>query len=321
MAGSALDSSLCECFPAAGAPAAGGSDEGDGRSVVSLTVARVCAPPGLDVPAVDVGAHWSVVHCFDMAGAGVVNGKVRVQISFEQIKWTNYIYAADGSGSRSTIESPYLWTIFFKLDGESAHANSRGRLLGIPITSATRGSHGNLGVARIESASPLLIPASIGQWSDILVPIPVISECRKSSSVEETAIAGVAAVLMQVRGFSDHRAEIAHRMLNYAVRSAIVELFSWGRLHEVAAKLPERISGAIGVAEKFWRKSWSEPENFDQVIDHAIFWWSIPWSEAVQGDGLPALTEKHNIFTHRHAPGWWEEWELKGAVAVQKLPA
>lgn len=248
-----------------------------------------------------------------------MSGSLRVWASFDEIGWTNYIYAVEGRGPFSSVESPYLWTTFFKMDGESIQINNRGKLLGYPIVAATRGGCGNLGVARIESSQRVPIPPSIGRWSDTLLAIPGIAGRERLRAIDTIAIVGVATVLMRENGLSAHRTEVAHRILNHTVRAAIVGLFPGSNVHDVTALLPGRVARAVVVAEKSWRNKWPEEKYFDQVIDHATFMWSISSTGIAHGRLSSAVPGGRSIFTHRYAPGWWEGWELKGAVGFSEF--
>jgi hypothetical protein len=78
---------------------------------------------------------------------------------------------------------PYLWTAFFKIDGDTVEVDARSPddplvhkhlyLLRGPCTFvATPGSHDNLGVTGVHAGDDVLIPAAVGRRAFTLRPIP-----------------------------------------------------------------------------------------------------------------------------------------------------
>ena len=75
---------------------------------------------------------------------------------------------ADGIGDAE----PYLWTIFFKIDGETIkHAPNSLVLTGDAVFHFGPGSHGNLGTKSVNAGQTVQIPAAIGEWHIQLQPI------------------------------------------------------------------------------------------------------------------------------------------------------
>ena len=68
---------------------------------------------------------------------------------------------ADGIGDAE----PYLWTIFFKIDGETIkQAPGLPVLTGNAVFQFGPGSHGNLGTRSVDPGETVQIPAAIGEW-------------------------------------------------------------------------------------------------------------------------------------------------------------
>lgn len=117
---------------------------------------------------------------------------------------------------RARRKPPYLWTVFFKLDGSGLSLSPEFELKGEVQFHFTHGSHGNLGTVTVGEAVP--ISSYLGHWETSLEPIPV-----PFFDYEMPGILGVVAVLMQENNVSDIGAEAGHQALNDFVQEAIQE--------------------------------------------------------------------------------------------------
>src|SRR3954454_13449038 len=91
---------------------------------------------------------------------------LRVAIDLERIHCYD---EGDGWGNAE----PYLWTVFFKVDGDSVALTEGLTLTGHATVSGTPGSHGNLGDTDVDEGDDVPIPSAIGQWDTLMKPIPV----------------------------------------------------------------------------------------------------------------------------------------------------
>jgi hypothetical protein len=90
----------------------------------------------------------------------------------------------DGWGSAE----PYLWPVFFKIDGETVSMTDALKLSGTPTVVGTYGNHGNLGNTDVDAGDTIPIPESLGSWKTTLKPIPVPTSL--SSLVDDVAGVG-----------------------------------------------------------------------------------------------------------------------------------
>lgn len=80
---------------------------------------------------------------------------------------------------------PYLWTVFFKVDGDTALVNtddpSHVFLQGVPTVVTTPGNHGNRGTSDVDEGDDVGIPAIIGEYRTIMKPIPLTTPVLDSA--------------------------------------------------------------------------------------------------------------------------------------------
>lgn len=135
----------------------------------------------------------------------------------------------DGPGEAE----PYLWTIFFKVDGtttslvvdtEELTVNLTGRAS--IIVSDVNSNHGNLGHHGVDAGENVAIPKTLGEWITIIRSIPVvlppgISATNTPASVD--GVAGYLAVLLEEDFTTSEDILTAHRIFNDEVRRWINE--------------------------------------------------------------------------------------------------
>ncbi|HEX2901549.1 MAG TPA: hypothetical protein VHS96_17690, partial [Bacteroidia bacterium] len=111
---------------------------------------------------------------------------------------------------------PYLWNIFFKIDGSCITLTDNFRLAGKPVYHFSKGSHGNLSAKNLESGGMAAIPDEVGEWKTMLVPITVPHFEAKVSGV-----AGLVSVLIEQNLVSSSGAEAGHEAFNKYVVEAL----------------------------------------------------------------------------------------------------
>jgi hypothetical protein len=88
-----------------------------------------------------------------------------------QITEVHCVDEGDGPGTAE----PYLWVLFFKLDGETVSMDSA-TLGGHVHLQRMPASHGNLGTSDVDAGDSVPVPSSVGTWTTTLRPIPITDE-------------------------------------------------------------------------------------------------------------------------------------------------
>lgn len=245
-----------------------------------------------------------------------------VSIHLDRLEWTQLIEATGGGGVQvqdiPTV-SPYLWTIFFKTDGETLQITDAGTVSGSATVFFTPGSHGNLGVQSLQPWSSVNIPPAIGEWSTFLQPIPVAQKLQFKLGKQYEATFGVVAVLMLEEHVSDHGAEAGHAALNAAVQSALNTLLqglnaghrmtTQQDINEATQQIPDQVAQAIQNAQSVWENLWSYSGK-DRPVDFKV----IKWSQ----DQFINPSETQSFV---QTLGEGDIWSLSGTVEVIDLCA
>lgn len=233
---------------------------------------------------------------------------IRINLELDRIHCYD---EGDGWGNAE----PYLWAVFFKVDGDTVHLTESLTLSGPPTTHNTPGSHGNLGDTDVDAGDNVTIPAAIGEWETYLKPIP--APASLSSLLQDVGgVVGVVAILMEEDNVSDDGAEAGHTALNSAVRDALQQVINTrsltnqdvseeeisGLTSAVEGKIKDAIVSQQNFFENFW--SWLNP---DDTIGVKVF--------IFKHDDLdPAVTQN---FSHR----WKNEgdWKIFGHITSTPL--
>jgi len=128
----------------------------------------------------------------------------------------------DGPG----LAEPYLWTLFFKIDGstvqlaqvQNAEDQSLFALRGTVTTNRRNGGHRNLRDTDddpVDARDDVAIPSEIGKWETVLIPIPIEDSSKQlvketSNLVDLPGIVGVVCILMEEDNLPDSSAEAGY---------------------------------------------------------------------------------------------------------------
>ena len=219
------------------------------------------------------------------------------------------IHCFDEGDSAGTAE-PYLWPVFFKIDGETVTLTESLKLSGTATVIGTYGNHGNLGNTDVDEGDDLTIPESLGSWHTTLKPISSQSVLRADAA----GVAGVVAVLMEEDNVSDSGAVAGYNALVAAIQSGLdkfietfVPIVKEDVDKEAIKKAAEKaIEDAIKSNQSFFENLWSFLDKDDQIGSEVF---SFGHDDLAKGDVIN--------FDKR-----WEnegDWQIFGATVGAQL--
>ena len=222
----------------------------------------------------------------------------------------------DGPGKAE----PYLWTVFFKVDGDTLVVNSDGPaapfLQGAPTVIGTPGNHGNLGTTDVDEGDHIVIPSIIREYRTVIKPIPLTTPLFGLSEVG--GMIGCIVILMEEDNTSNAAIALGHEALDSTVRDQLAAVLGTLTMsksepsEEDIAALTDQIGSAVeraighGVSVFDWIAGFG---NMDDQIGSALFKFSHKQLEATAGGAIP--------FSRR-----WDnegDWELFGHIRATPI--
>jgi len=240
---------------------------------------------------------------------------------------------ADGWGDAE----PYMWTIFFKIDGTTCRLNDSLMLEGTATVFTTPGSHGNLGDTDVDDGDTVSIPSAIGVQTMALTPIPVPDFVKQAGTDDITAVAGCIVILMEEDNISDDGAEAGHRSLNSAVEEALNDIIPTlgfsnqeitdDDIESLTEKVKSRIGDAIKDQQNFFENIWSWLDR-DDVIGTRV--WKFSGDDLLTFNPIELQQRWQKVWqplppgNPLGLPGYWKDhgdWELFGNINTTEIPA
>ena len=228
---------------------------------------------------------------------------------------------ADGWGSAE----PYMWTVFFKIDGTTCHLNNSLMLEGTATVFTTPGSHGNLGDTDVDGGDTVSIPSAIGFQDMILTPISVPDFVKQAGTDDVTAVAGCIIVLMEEDNVSDSGAEAGHQALNTAVQNALDSLIptlgflnqeiSDDDINNLTSQIQSQVEDAIKNQQNFFSNLWSWI-NKDDTIGTVV--WKFSGDHLLNQNPV-ALQQRWPNEQNKSSDNG--DWELFGSINTEELPS
>lgn len=244
----------------------------------------------------------------------VIMNNLNVEFKLDRIRCHD---EGDGWGSAE----PYLWTVFFKVDGDTVVVNSDGPaspfVQGAPTVVPTPGNHGNLGNTDVDEDETVNVPAIIGEYRTIMKPIPLTTPILGFSEVG--GLIGCIVILMEEDGTPANAIVRGHEALDSNVRTALADVLgtlsvsnpepSEEDIAELSTKIGDAVREAVGagVSVLDWIGAFG---NMDDQIGSDVFRFSHSQLEDSGGAMIP--------FSRR----WRNEgdWEIFGHIRVTIIP-
>jgi len=218
---------------------------------------------------------------------------------------------ADGHGKAE----PYMWTVFFKLDGDNLRLNEQLKLDGDGEIITTPKSHRNLGVKKVGTGDVIQVPANIGAYSTKMKPIPVFDALKPILPNGVGGIMGVVMILLEKDNVSNSGAEAGHRALNKGVREAMRELvktrtltnpsISDEELNMFEKDIIANTEAAIIKRQNIFQNLWASL-NKDDVIGVKVFYFT---HEEMQ--------EKLRIYFGERFQNKYGDWTVAGKLDAE----
>jgi len=223
---------------------------------------------------------------------------------------------------------PYLWTIFFRIDGDCVIIAHDFKLVGKGVFHHGQGSHGNLNIAEIQKGQTISIPTNVGEWTTYLTPFVVPYFDQKVPS-----ITGAISVLMEQNNVSGKGAEAGHKALNQQVELAVnqslaefdprdvdindimgsIQNYFETKVASFTDSIQKDITNAIKKKQSLFRNLWTLM-NADSMLGYHV--WNFSQKEILESK------EKSIDFGNRWQTGEHGDWEIKGNISIidDKVP-
>ena len=236
----------------------------------------------------------------------------------------------DGIGNAE----PYLWPVFFKIDGDSFAVESVG-LIGFPVIESRNGHHGNLGDTDVDAGDDVPVPPELGEYQTTLKPIPVNDPTFKQLIGDDLpGIAGVAAVMMEQDGWPDSLADTGYAALTNAITLAVAQVAA-GFQHATHQPTKDEIDAAIATVKQKaagmvhdaikgemsgWQLLWYGTfGNNDDTIGSEV--WTVTHDDFLHDDGstTPVIDFVRHWDSNEAGDG---DWQLSGSfTGIVPCPA
>ncbi len=208
---------------------------------------------------------------------------------------------------------PYLWSVFFKIDGDTTVVNAAFALQGTATVVGTPGNQGDLPNHDVDPGENVPIPATLGDFTTRLKPIPLLTPVGEMRSVG--GVVGLITVLMEEDNTPASAIAKGHVALNKAVRDSLNALIPTlnvahrdptpEEIEAMKKKIGDTVTKAVENDVSVW--DWlSGLGNMDDKIGSEVFRFSQTELEAQGVSGISFQKRFKNE----------GDWELSGRVSA-----
>ena len=215
---------------------------------------------------------------------------------------------------------PYLWNIFFRVDGDAIIINPDFTISGKAVFNFSKGSHSNLRRS-IHRDKMLHIPKDIGVWQTDLKPIKV-----PYFEQDIPGIAGMICVLMEENNVSNEGAEAGRIALGKQVQKAVntalydfkpkviditnvqdsIRNYFQSKVNEFANDIEKHVVNAIKTRQSLLQNMWSLIKA-DALVGFHV--WNFDHHQLAKGEGILHFNHKWN--TKKYG-----DWEVFGKAEI-----
>ncbi|QJB31402.1 hypothetical protein HF329_08855 [Chitinophaga oryzae] len=205
----------------------------------------------------------------------------------------NHIHCFDEGDGPGNAE-PYLWTLFYKIDGDTFRFGNDNdpdeQLLWGAVTIEKRNPlHGNLNRNSVDEGDIVAIPPAVGKWETVLRPIPVTDNNKSMVAAlshdftDLPGIAGVVVILMEEDNLSNDAVQAGYDAFCATFQAKMNQLINGRDLvrlaagitdemeNDVEAAVREAVESAIPDSMNFFEKVWNWLAGPDQTLGSASF--------------------------------------------------
>lgn len=220
----------------------------------------------------------------------------------------------DGIGSAE----PYLWTVFFKLDGETVRVVG-GVLEGTATVIATPGDRSNLGVGSVNGGDDVAIPDALGLFQTILTPIPIFANATSTVPSDNTSgVVGCAVILLEQDDTPASAIAAGHAALTVALQTQLDQLIPTlnafhtsptdAEIKAVVTAVGNAVTNAISNGVGVWDWLSGLGNMDDQIGTKAVY--------VSQADICKALLKGISIFEDWPNEG---HWSISGSARIDQV--
>jgi hypothetical protein len=210
---------------------------------------------------------------------------LRVLFHLTSIQDTIRIASTSGAGEGTAAQHKpvFLWTVFFKIDGDTTVVNESLRLEGTATVVGTPGNHGDLG--KTNSVTPpgvtvtIPIPAQLGQFGTVLKPIPLNKPIANVQSVPGAV--GCVALLIEEGDIPADAVAKGHDALNSTLQIQLNQIITTlgitkqqptpDDISAMTQAVSDAVESAIKNSLSSWQKIVAVVLGADEMLGHSLF--------------------------------------------------